>query len=406
MGARVPSSRRLFLLSLLSLILSFSFSSPVLLALAHQKTSSPRRPSLPVPWRFPAHLPSLSLSSYSPAPLSSLIVLSRLLTPNQPLLFLLRPLSETQKSRTRPAKLFCGKTLFFRADVGTREISSSSISPRYSNGSNSVSVSSIRRSSLSTENGKILFPTQNVSTPGFLPPSTLLISLGRTRDQADETFFSSSSCPSPASFSICMKRAAEMSGRKTEDTKTRHGSRRFSSERRRLSSDSLPFLHHGEELKSPCRREKLSELFGENLYQSRSREGRKADRQFQTWGSNIRSRKSIEEGQPSLSSALSSCYRSGVGSLEMKVKIPTPALKPRTRKSIAKRFKITATGKLLYRHSGRQHLMRKKQGQRRRRLRKVSVLTGKMASKFLSCIHTARARIRRRKKMPQPVYKA
>ncbi|KFH08286.1 ribosomal protein RPL35 [Toxoplasma gondii VAND] len=95
----------------------------------------------------------------------------------------------------------------------------------------------------------------------------------------------------------------------------------------------------------------------------------------------------------------------GVCSLHMKVKVPTPALKPRTRKSIAKRFKITATGKLLYRHSGRQHLMSSKSGRRKRRLRKVCVLTGVMAKKYLACIHTPRARIKRRKRRPQPVYK-
>ncbi|KEP65402.1 UNVERIFIED_CONTAM: ribosomal protein RPL35 [Hammondia hammondi] len=95
----------------------------------------------------------------------------------------------------------------------------------------------------------------------------------------------------------------------------------------------------------------------------------------------------------------------GVCSLHMKVRVPTPALKPRTRKSIAKRFKITATGKLLYRHSGRQHLMSSKSGRRKRRLRKVCVLTGAMAKKYLACIHTPRARIKRRKRVPQPVYK-
>ncbi|CBZ51680.1 unnamed protein product [Neospora caninum Liverpool] len=95
----------------------------------------------------------------------------------------------------------------------------------------------------------------------------------------------------------------------------------------------------------------------------------------------------------------------GLGSLQMKVKVPTPALKPRTRKSIAKRFKITATGKLLYRHSGRQHLMSSKSGRRKRRLRKVCVLTGAMARKYLACIHTPRARVKRRKKLSPPVYK-
>jgi large subunit ribosomal protein L35 len=46
----------------------------------------------------------------------------------------------------------------------------------------------------------------------------------------------------------------------------------------------------------------------------------------------------------------------------------------KTKKSVAKRFKITATGKVLFRHAGRRHLLQSKNPKRRRSLRKVSVL--------------------------------
>jgi large subunit ribosomal protein L35 len=43
----------------------------------------------------------------------------------------------------------------------------------------------------------------------------------------------------------------------------------------------------------------------------------------------------------------------------------------KTKKSVRKRFKITATGKVLARHSGRRHLLSGKRPGRRRRLREV-----------------------------------
>jgi len=46
----------------------------------------------------------------------------------------------------------------------------------------------------------------------------------------------------------------------------------------------------------------------------------------------------------------------------------------KTRKSVAKRFKITATGKVLFRGAGRRHLLQGKSSKRRRSLRKASVL--------------------------------
>jgi large subunit ribosomal protein L35 len=46
----------------------------------------------------------------------------------------------------------------------------------------------------------------------------------------------------------------------------------------------------------------------------------------------------------------------------------------KTRKSVVKRFKITANGKVLFRGAGRRHLLQGKSPKRRRSLRKASVL--------------------------------
>ena len=46
----------------------------------------------------------------------------------------------------------------------------------------------------------------------------------------------------------------------------------------------------------------------------------------------------------------------------------------RTKKSVAKRFKITASGKVLFHGAGRRHLLQGKSPKRRRSLRKASVL--------------------------------
>jgi len=46
----------------------------------------------------------------------------------------------------------------------------------------------------------------------------------------------------------------------------------------------------------------------------------------------------------------------------------------RTRKSVAKRFKITGTGKVMRAHAGRRHLLSTKNAKRRRRLRESVVI--------------------------------
>lgn len=46
----------------------------------------------------------------------------------------------------------------------------------------------------------------------------------------------------------------------------------------------------------------------------------------------------------------------------------------KTKKSVKKRFKITGTGKVLYRGAGKRHLMQGKNSKRRRSLEKAKVL--------------------------------
>ena len=55
----------------------------------------------------------------------------------------------------------------------------------------------------------------------------------------------------------------------------------------------------------------------------------------------------------------------------------------RTKKSVAKRFKITASGKVLRRRAGRRHLLQTKKPKRRRALGKAAVLTDADAHRIL-----------------------
>lgn len=56
--------------------------------------------------------------------------------------------------------------------------------------------------------------------------------------------------------------------------------------------------------------------------------------------------------------------------------------KMKTRKSIAKRFKLTKNGKVLYNKMGRRHILTKKYAKRKRQLRKVGVLSEVEAKKI------------------------
>ena len=54
--------------------------------------------------------------------------------------------------------------------------------------------------------------------------------------------------------------------------------------------------------------------------------------------------------------------------------MPKPIARSKTKKAVAKRFKITATGKVLRSHAGRRHLMSAKNAKSKRQLAKMAVL--------------------------------
>ncbi|MBM3498612.1 MAG: 50S ribosomal protein L35 [Armatimonadetes bacterium] len=58
-----------------------------------------------------------------------------------------------------------------------------------------------------------------------------------------------------------------------------------------------------------------------------------------------------------------------------------PKVKAKTRKAAAKRFKITGTGKVLFKKAGRSHLLSKKTSKRKRSLRRLGELTGRDAKR-------------------------
>ncbi|MCM8825319.1 MAG: 50S ribosomal protein L35 [Candidatus Omnitrophica bacterium] len=53
--------------------------------------------------------------------------------------------------------------------------------------------------------------------------------------------------------------------------------------------------------------------------------------------------------------------------------------KLKTRKAVAKRFKITGTGKVKHYRGGKSHILTKKAAKRKRRLKKPKILKGKKA---------------------------
>ena len=61
--------------------------------------------------------------------------------------------------------------------------------------------------------------------------------------------------------------------------------------------------------------------------------------------------------------------------------------KPKTRKSVAKRFKITRTGKVLRRPIGLDHYLAKKSGKAKRKKRKMVPLSEWEAKKIKKLIH-------------------
>jgi large subunit ribosomal protein L35 len=54
--------------------------------------------------------------------------------------------------------------------------------------------------------------------------------------------------------------------------------------------------------------------------------------------------------------------------------MPRPIARRKTKKSVAKRFKVTGTGKVLRSQAGRRHLLASKNAKRKRQLAKTAVL--------------------------------
>jgi large subunit ribosomal protein L35 len=54
--------------------------------------------------------------------------------------------------------------------------------------------------------------------------------------------------------------------------------------------------------------------------------------------------------------------------------MPKSIARSKTRKSVAKRFKITSTGKVLRTHGGRRHLLQSKSAKRKRKLAKSALV--------------------------------
>ena len=63
--------------------------------------------------------------------------------------------------------------------------------------------------------------------------------------------------------------------------------------------------------------------------------------------------------------------------------------KMKTHKGVKRRMKITATGKVRYRHPNAGHLMSGKSGKRRRALRKPAILTGALAKRAKAAVGAA-----------------
>ena len=60
--------------------------------------------------------------------------------------------------------------------------------------------------------------------------------------------------------------------------------------------------------------------------------------------------------------------------------------KAKTRKGVAKRFKITGTGKLLRRKQGRRHLAECKSRKRKRNLRKATTAAAVDVPRLMACM--------------------
>ena len=63
--------------------------------------------------------------------------------------------------------------------------------------------------------------------------------------------------------------------------------------------------------------------------------------------------------------------------------------KMKTHKSLRKRFRVTATGKLKRRQAGKKHLLSHKSGKRKRHLRGAVIKTDRLARKYIKLMGEA-----------------
>jgi large subunit ribosomal protein L35 len=66
--------------------------------------------------------------------------------------------------------------------------------------------------------------------------------------------------------------------------------------------------------------------------------------------------------------------------------MPKPTARHKTKKAAAKRFKVTATGKLLRRKPGLRHLASSKSSKRKRKLGKVGQVHETMVDRIKDCL--------------------
>jgi large subunit ribosomal protein L35 len=66
--------------------------------------------------------------------------------------------------------------------------------------------------------------------------------------------------------------------------------------------------------------------------------------------------------------------------------MPRSVARRKTKKSVAKRFKITATGKILRRKAGLRHLASSKSSKRKRKLGKAGLVHETMIARVKECL--------------------
>ncbi len=66
--------------------------------------------------------------------------------------------------------------------------------------------------------------------------------------------------------------------------------------------------------------------------------------------------------------------------------MPKPIARSKTRKSVAKRFKVTGTGKIVRTKSGRRHLLASKSAKQKRKMAKSAVVHDSDVARIKACL--------------------